>query len=37
MKREYCPQTEKVGKIVESMEKSDVIIINSPTLYGMMG
>ncbi|HHY13210.1 MAG TPA: NAD(P)H-dependent oxidoreductase [Thermoanaerobacterales bacterium] len=35
---EYCPQAEKVGKIIGSMVKSDVIIINSPTYcYGMTG
>lgn len=35
---EHCPQAGQVGKIVESMEKSDIIIINSPTYcYGMTG
>lgn len=34
----YCPQAEKVGRIVKSMEESDIIIINSPTYcYGMTG
>lgn len=33
-----CPQAEKVQRIVKSMEKSDIIIINSPTYcYGMTG
>ena len=33
-----CPQAEKVEVIVESMEESDIIIINSPTYcYGMTG
>ena len=33
-----CPQAEKVGRIVKSMEVSDIIIVNSPTYcYGMTG
>ncbi len=33
-----CPQAEKVQKLVESMEASDVIVIDSPTYcYGMTG
>lgn len=35
---ESCPQAEKVGKVVQSMEASDIIIIDSPTYcYGMTG
>lgn len=33
-----CPHAEKVQRIVKSMEKSDIIIINSPTYcFGMTG
>ena len=33
-----CPQSDKVQRIVKSMESSDLIIINSPTYcYGMTG
>ena len=35
---EFCPQAERVQKIVKSMEESDIIIIDSPTYcYGMTG